>query len=86
MRPEGAKRHAVGTFLKRRARNKDGKTNHDYSVCKSLRVHGGRTVQRQRFHLGELSSAQMDAGERTIETRHEDGSRHQLRFTTDADR
>lgn len=73
-------------FLKRRARTKDGKTHHYYSVCESLRVHGGRTVQRQLFHLGELSSAQIDAWERTIETLHEDGSRHQLRFVADADR
>ncbi len=72
-------------FLKRRTRRKDGKQHHYYSVCESLRVHGGRTVQRQLFHLGELSSAQLDSWERTIETLHEDGSRRQLRFVTDAD-
>lgn len=73
-------------FLKRRTRRKDGKTHHYYSVCESVRIHGGRTVQRQLFHLGELSSAQREAWERTIETIHEDGRRHQLRFVTDADR
>ena len=73
-------------FLKLRTRKKDGKVHHYYSVCESLRVHGGRTVQRQLFHLGELSSAQRDAWERTIETLHEDGSRRQLRFCADADR
>jgi hypothetical protein len=78
--------HRYGMFLKRRTRHKDGKAHHCYSVCESLRVHGGRTVQRQLFHLGELSTAQMVAWERTIETIHEDGSRQQLRFVTDADR
>ena len=65
---------------------KDGKTHRCYSVAESLRVSSGRTVQRQLLHLGELSSAQRNSWQRTIETLHEDGSRRQPRFTTDRDR
>ena len=73
-------------FLKCRSRHKGGKTHRYYSVCESLRVSSGRTVQRQLLHLGELSSARIDSWQRTIETLHEDGSRRQQRFTTDRDR
>ncbi len=41
-------------FLKQRVRNKDGKEHVYHPVCESLRVHGGRTIQRQVLHLGEL--------------------------------
>jgi transposase len=70
-------------FLKRRRRYKDGKDHVYYSVCESLRVHGGRTVQRQVLHLGELNTTQLDSWQRTLEVVHEDGSRHQRRLFTD---
>ncbi len=70
-------------FLKRRTRKKDGKEHVYYSVCESLRVHGGRTVQRQLLHLGELNTTQHDAWQHTLEVLHEDGSRHQRRLFTD---
>ena len=44
-------------FLKRRVRRKDGKDHVCHSVCESLRVHGGRTLQRQILHLGEHREA-----------------------------
>lgn len=72
-------------FLKQRTRRKDGKTHTYYSVCESLRVHGGRTVQRQLLHLGELNTTQHDRWEHTLEVLHEDGSRHQRRLFTDRD-
>jgi transposase len=72
-------------FLKQRTRHKDGKTHRYYSVCESLRVHGGRTVQRQLLHLGELNTTQHDRWEHTLEVLHEDGSRHQRRLFTDRD-
>lgn len=70
-------------FVKRRTRHKDGKSHVYYSVCESLRVHGGRTVQRQVLHLGELNTTQLDSWQRTLEVLHEDGSRHQRRLFTD---
>jgi hypothetical protein len=70
-------------FLKRRTRRKDGKVHTYYSVCESLRVHHGRTVQRQLLHLGELNTTQFDSWQHTLEVLHEDGSRHQRRLFTD---
>jgi transposase len=72
-------------FLKRRTRHKDGKTHTYYSVCESLRVHGGRTVQRQLLPLGELNTTQHDSWQYTLEVLHEDGSRHQRRLFTDSE-
>ncbi len=72
-------------FLKRRTRRKDGKEHVYYSVCESLRVHGGRTMQRQLLHLGELNTTQQDAWQHTLDVLHEDGSRHQRRLFTDRD-
>ena len=70
-------------FLKRRTRRKDGKEHVYYSVCESVRVHAGRTVQRQLLHLGELNTTQHDSWQHTLEVLHEDGSRHQRRLFTD---
>jgi hypothetical protein len=72
-------------FLKRRTRNKDGKTHVYYSICESLRVSTGRVVRRQVLHLGELNTTQLDSWQRTIDVLHEDGPRHQLRLFTDRD-
>ena len=44
-------------FLKRRVRRKDGKDHVCHSVCESLWVHGGHTLQRQILHLGEHKEA-----------------------------
>ena len=44
-------------FLKRRVRRKDGEDHVYYPVCESLRVHGGRTLQRQILHLGQHKEA-----------------------------
>ena len=66
-------------FLKRRVRHKDGKEHVYYSVCESLRVHGGRTIQRQVLHLGELNTTQIESWQQTIDIIHEDdGARLQL--------
>ncbi|MDD2762766.1 MAG: IS1634 family transposase [Opitutaceae bacterium] len=70
-------------FLKRRLRHKDGKRHTYYSVCESLRVHGGRTIQRQLLHLGELNTTQFESWQHTLDVLHEDGSRHQRRLFTD---
>lgn len=70
-------------FIKRRTRDKDGKTHVYYSVCESLRISRHRTVQRQVLHLGELNTTQLDGWQRTIEVVHEDGQRHQQRLFTD---
>lgn len=72
-------------FLKRRVRRKDGKEHVYYSVCESLRVHGGRTIQRQILHLGELNTTQQDSWQHTLEVinEDEDGRRMQRRLFTD---
>lgn len=70
-------------FIKRRTREKDGKTHVYYSVCESLRVSRHRTVQRQVLHLGELNTTQLEGWQRTIEVLHEDGQCHQRRLFTD---
>ncbi len=74
----------AGLFLKRRVRRKDGKEHLYYSVCASLRVHGGRTIQRQVLHLGELNTTQIESWQRTIDIiSEEDGERLQRRLFTD---
>jgi hypothetical protein len=70
-------------FLKRRTRRKDGKEHVYYSVCESVRVHDGRTVQRQLLHLGELNTTQHDSWQHTLDVLDEDGSRHQRRLFID---
>lgn len=70
-------------YLKRRTRQKDGKTHVQYAICESLRVSASRVMQRTVLHLGELNTTQLDRWQRTIEVLHEDGQRHQLRLFTD---
>jgi transposase len=70
-------------YLKRRARDKDGKTHVHYAVCESLRVSRARVVQRTVLHLGELNTTQLDRWQHTIDVLHEDGQRRQLRLFTD---
>jgi len=71
-------------FLKRRVRQKDGKEHVYYALCESLRVHSGRTVQRQVLHLGELNTTQTESWQRTLEMiNEEDGARLQRRLFTD---
>jgi hypothetical protein len=72
-------------FLKRRTQRKDCKEHVYYSVCESLRMHGGRTMQRQLLHLGELNTTQHDAWQHTLDVPHEDGSRHQRRLFADGE-
>ena len=59
-------------FLKRRVRRKDGKDHVYYSVCESLRVHGGRTIQRQILHLGEINTRQQRSWQHTSDVINED--------------
>jgi transposase len=70
-------------YLKRRTRDKDGKTHIHYAVCESLRVSRARVVQRTVLHLGELNTTQLDRWQHTIDVLHEDGQRRQLRLFTD---
>src|SRR3989442_792629 len=70
-------------YLKRRTREKDGKTHVHYALCESLRVSSTRVVQRTVLHLGELNTTQLDRWQHTIEVLHEDGQRQQLRLFTD---
>ncbi len=60
-------------FLRARTRRKDGKQHRYWSVVESRRVRGGRTVQRQLLHLGELNDSQHAGWVRSIETLTGDG-------------
>lgn len=73
-------------FLKRRVRHKDGKDHIYYSVCESLRVHGGRVIQRQVLHLGELNTTQIESWQRTLEIIDGDDSGRRLQRRLFADR
>ena len=70
-------------FLKANRRNKDGKIHTYYTLSESLRVGRHRTIQRCVLHLGELNTTQVERWQRTIDTVHEDGKRHQMRLFTD---
>lgn len=70
-------------FLKANRRNKDGKTHVYYTLNESLRISRCRTMQRCVLYLGELNTTQVERWQRTIETVHEDGRRHQMRLFTD---
>ncbi len=52
-------------FLKRRTRRKDGKAHVYYTFRESLRVHGGRTIQRLLLDLRELNTTRHDAWQHT---------------------
>jgi len=70
-------------FLKTHRVRKEGKEHVYYSLGESLRVSRSRVTQRTVLHLGELNTTQVDRWQRTIETIHEDGQRHQMRLFTD---
>jgi len=54
-------------FLRCKSRRKDGKVHRSWSLVESRRVRGGRVVQRQVLHLGEINDSQQAAWRRTIE-------------------
>lgn len=54
-------------FLRAKTRRKDGKTHRYWSVVENRRVKGGRVVQRQLLHLGELNDNQRAGWVETIE-------------------
>ena len=54
-------------FLRAKTRRKDGKSHRYWSVVENRRVGGGRVVQRQVLHLGELNDGQCAGWVRTIE-------------------
>jgi hypothetical protein len=74
-------------FLKRRVRHKDGKDHVYYSVCESLRIHNGRTIQRRILHLGELNTRQEQSWQHSIDVINEDnGQILQRRLFADQER
>ncbi|MBD3856664.1 MAG: IS1634 family transposase [Acidobacteria bacterium] len=54
-------------FLRVRNRNKNGKRHRYWSIVENRRVCGGRVVQRQVLHLGELNDTQRAGWVRAIE-------------------
>lgn len=72
-------------FLKANRRNKDGKVHVYYTLNESVRINRHRTIQRCLLHLGELNTTQAERWQKTIETIHEDGTRHQTRLFTDTE-
>lgn len=55
-------------FLRERSRTKNGKTHRYWTVVENQRVHGGRVLQRQVLHLGELNDVQRAGWVRAIDT------------------
>jgi len=71
-------------FLRAKLRRKDGKIHRYWSVVENRRVKGGRVVQRQLLHLGELNDSQRAGWVRTIEVLEGNGTRsRQLALFTD---
>src|SRR5690606_7536443 len=71
-------------FLRAKTRTKNGKTHRHFSVVENQRVAGGRVVQRQVLHLGELNDAQHAGWVRAIETLSgESGERRQMALFPD---
>ena len=54
-------------FVRCKKRFKDGKEHRYWSVVESVRVGGGRVVQRQVLYLGEINDSQRAAWCRSIE-------------------
>ena len=71
-------------FVRCKSRNKDGKVHRYWSVVESVRVRGGRVVQRQVLHLGEINDSQRSGWCRSIEVLEgKTGSRQMALFAED---
>jgi hypothetical protein len=70
-------------FLKRHVRRKNGKEHVYYSLCESIRLSRGRTMQRRVLNLGELNTNQIERWQRSIEVVEQQGQRRQYRLFTD---
>ena len=71
-------------FVRCKKRNKDGKEHRYWSVVESVRVGGGRVVQRQVLHLGEINDSQRSGWCRSIEVLEgKTGSRQMALFSED---
>ena len=60
-------------FLRMKTRRKDGKVHRYWTVVENRRCAGGRVVQRQVLHLGELNDAQHAGWVRAVATLDGDG-------------
>jgi hypothetical protein len=65
-------------FLRQKIRKKDGKLHRSWSVVESRRASGGRVLQRQLLHLGELNDAQHAGWVRAIDAIDGAGQSRQL--------
>jgi transposase len=70
-------------FLKRHVRRKNGKEHVYYSLCESIRLSRGRTIQRRVLNLGELNTTQIERWQRSIEVIEQEGQSRQYRLFTD---
>ncbi|MBI1289908.1 IS1634 family transposase [bacterium] len=71
-------------FLRAKTRAKNGKIHRHFSVVENQRLAGGRIVQRQVLHLGELNDAQHAGWVRAIEALSgESGERRQMALFPD---
>jgi transposase len=70
-------------FLKRHVRRKNGKEHVYYSLCESIRLSQGRTIQRRVLNLGELNTTQIERWQRSIEVIEHEGQSRQYRLFTD---
>lgn len=74
-------------FLRTKTRTKNGKTHRYFTVVENQRVYGGRVIQRQVLHLGELNDAQRGGWVRAIEALNGDSgeARQMALFPDDRD-
>lgn len=70
-------------FLKRHVRRKNGKEHVYYSLCESIRLSRGRTMQRRVLHLGELNTNQTERWQHSIEVVEQQGQRRRYRLFSD---
>jgi transposase len=73
-------------FLRFNRRFKDGKEHRYWNIVESKRCAGGRVVQRQVLHLGEINDSQHEAWCRQIEALDEGARRHRQLALFPADR
>ncbi len=69
-------------LLKRHVRGKTGKEHVYYSLCESIWLSRGRTIQRRVLNLGELNITQIECWQHSIEVIEQEGKSREYRLFT----
>ncbi|OHB46029.1 MAG: hypothetical protein A2Y13_01850 [Planctomycetes bacterium GWC2_45_44] len=67
-------------FLRSYKRKKNGKWHEYFSVIENRRVAGGSTVQRTVLYLGEITSSQENAWQKTLEVFDADSGKYEQKL------